>query len=59
MRLRIGKVNGFTHVYVSPYAVGGLFHQSDEKTEKLMKPWHMGTHPRELGESFPKNTNMT
>ena len=25
----------------------------------LLKPWHMGTHPRVLSESYPMNTNMT
>ena len=25
----------------------------------LLKPWHMGTQPRELSESCPMNTNMT
>ena len=27
--------------------------------EKWPKPWHMGTHLRVLGESYPMNTNMT
>ena len=30
-----------------------------KKAEKLLKPWHMGTHLRVLSESFPMNTNMT
>ena len=30
-----------------------------KKTAKLLKPWHMGTHLRELVESFPMDTNMT
>ena len=25
---------------------------------KCLKPWHMGTHPRVLSESFPMITNM-
>ena len=29
------------------------------KPEKLLKPWHMGTHLKVLSESFPINTNMT
>ena len=28
-------------------------------TEKLLKPWQMGTHLRVLSESYPMNTNMT
>ena len=28
------------------------------KTEKCMKPWQMGTHLRELSESYSMNTNM-
>ena len=27
--------------------------------EKLLKPRKMGTHMKDLGESFPMNTNMT
>ena len=30
-----------------------------QKTGKLLKPWHMGTHLRVLSESYPMNTNMT
>ena len=30
-----------------------------KKTEKLLHPWHMGTHLRGLGENCPMNTNMT
>ena len=30
-----------------------------QKTEKWLKPWHMGTHLRVLIESYPMNTNMT
>ena len=30
-----------------------------QKNLKLPKPWHMGTHLRVLGESYPMNTNMT
>ena len=30
-----------------------------KKAEKLLKPWHMGTHLRVLSESFPMNTNVT
>ena len=30
-----------------------------KRLEKLLKPWHMGTHFRVLSESFPMNTNMT
>ena len=26
--------------------------------EKLLKPWHMGVHPKVLSESFLMNTNM-
>ena len=34
--------------------------QNDAKqTEKSLKPWQMGTHLRELSESYPMNTNMT
>ena len=29
------------------------------RPEKLLKPWHMGTHPRVPSESSPINTNMT
>ena len=29
------------------------------KPEKWLKPWHMGIHLRDLGESFLMNTNMT
>ena len=32
---------------------------SHKKSEKLLKPWHMGTHLRALSESFLMNTNMT
>ena len=33
--------------------------QNDAKeTEKLLKPWHMGTYMRVLRESNPMNTNM-
>ena len=27
--------------------------------EKWLNPWHMGTHPRALNESYPMNANMT
>ena len=30
-----------------------------QKTEKLLKPWHMGAHLRILSKSFPVNINMT
>ena len=30
-----------------------------KKTEKWLKPWHMGTHLRVLFKSYPMNTNMT
>ena len=30
-----------------------------KKVEKLLKPWHMGTHLRVLNESYPIETNMT
>ena len=30
-----------------------------KKPEKRLKPWHMGTHLRELCESYPMHTNMT
>ena len=30
-----------------------------KKTEKRLKPWHMGTHLRVLSESYPMYTNMT
>ena len=30
-----------------------------KKTEKGLKPWHMGTHMRALGESYLMNTNIT
>ena len=30
-----------------------------KKTEKWLKPWHMGTHLRVLCESYPMNANMT
>ena len=33
--------------------------KSCKNHEKLMKPWQMGTHLRELSKSFPMNTNMT
>ena len=29
-----------------------------QKTLKLLKRWHMGTHLRVLNESYPMNTNM-
>ena len=29
-----------------------------KKPEKLLKPWHMGTHLILLSESYPMNTNM-
>ena len=29
------------------------------KTEKLLKPWHMGTYLRVLRQSYLMNTNMT
>ena len=29
-----------------------------QKPEKLLKPWHMGTHPRVLSKGFSMNTNM-
>ena len=30
-----------------------------QKSEKSLKPWHMGTPLRELSESYPMNTNTT
>ena len=27
--------------------------------KKVLKPWHMSTHSRVLGKSYPMNTNMT
>ena len=30
-----------------------------EKTEKLLKPWHVGTHLKILNASYPMNTNTT
>ena len=30
-----------------------------KKTEKLLKPWHMGTHLRVLSQSYLMNNNMT
>ena len=30
-----------------------------KKPVKWLKPWHMGTHLRELSEGYPINTNMT
>ena len=29
-----------------------------KNNERLLKPWHMGTHLRVLSESHPMNTNM-
>ena len=40
---------------IVPYAAGGLFGQY----LRLLKPWHMGTYLRVLGESFVMNTNLT
>ena len=40
--------------------VANLSIQNDaKKNEKLLKPWHMGTHLRMLSESYPMNTNKT
>ena len=39
--------------------VACLANQNDTKNLRYDKPWHMGTHLRVLGESFPMNTNMT
>ena len=30
-----------------------------KKTEKWLKPWHMGTHLRVISKSYSMNTNMT
>ena len=30
-----------------------------ENPEKLLKPWHMGTHLKVLSESYPMNSNIT
>ena len=30
-----------------------------KKLEKIIKPWHIGTHMRVLSESFPMDTIMT
>ena len=30
-----------------------------QNPKEWMKPWHMGTYLRVLGESYPMNTNMT
>ena len=30
-----------------------------KKKEKLLNPWHMGTHLRTRIKSYPMNTNMT
>ena len=30
-----------------------------QKTKKLLKPLHMGSHLRVLSDSYPMNTNMT
>ena len=30
-----------------------------QKAEKLLIPWHMGTHLTVLSECYPMNTNMT
>ena len=30
-----------------------------KKPEKLLKPWQMGTHLRELSKSYSMNTNKT
>ena len=55
------KLNTDTEYAFNPYAVGGQFGQYKmmQKTEKSLKPWHMVTHLRVFGESFPVNTNMT
>ena len=46
-----------------PCAAAALFGQykimQKKDKEKLLKPWHMGTHLRVLSESYPMNTNMT
>ena len=34
-------------------------HKMMQKHEKLLKPWHMGTHLKVLSESYPMNTNKT
>ena len=30
-----------------------------KKTEKCVKPWHMGTHLKVLSQGYPMTTNMT
>ena len=35
------------------------YKMKQKKTEKLPKPWQMGTHLRALRESYPMNTNIT
>ena len=30
-----------------------------KKPQKSLKPWQMGTHPKELSECYPLNSNMT
>ena len=46
---------------MNPCAAGGQFGQYKmmQKHEKLLKPWHMGTHMTVLGESYPIDTDMT
>ena len=33
--------------------------QGSKIPAKILKPWHMGTHLRELQESYPMNPTMT
>ena len=53
----------FSQLYltINPYAAGGYFGQYKmmPKPEKLLKPYHIGTHLRVLGKSFPMSTKMT
>ena len=48
-------------LFYNSYAAGGQFDQyknMQKKPEKWLKPWHMGTHLRQLRESYPMDTNM-
>ena len=33
--------------------------KTGQNLQKLLKPWHMGTHLRVLSKRYPMNTNMT
>ena len=51
--------SSFVEAPTNKISVLTLMLLSGKKPEKLLKPWHMGSHLWVLSEGYPMNTNMT